>query len=173
MRITSALILLSAILAGCGGSSPPQPEPEKLHTVAALGSPDDMAAALDAGADVNMPSDFDGASPLISASTAGSLATVELLVQRGADLNIQTNDGTTALHIAALMGHDQVVATLQLAGADSSIKNSYGSTAYDNATVEANLVRPVVEGLSKVVELDFDEAKWAEGRAKAAALLKP
>ena len=51
------------------------------------------------------------------------------LHQAGADLNIRTHDGLTALMLAACWGHGDVVKYLHLAGADLNIRSNHGRTA--------------------------------------------
>ena len=51
------------------------------------------------------------------------------LHQAGADLNIRTHDGLTALMLAACWGHGDVVKYLHLAGADLNMRSNVGRTA--------------------------------------------
>jgi ankyrin repeat protein len=64
---------------------------------------------------------------------APSVQLVEILIDAGADLATATNQGNTALHIAAYRGHAAVVATLLSRGADRTARNSIGETAEDLA----------------------------------------
>jgi ankyrin repeat protein len=52
-----------------------------------------------------------------------------LLVEHGANLNMQTVNGCTALHIAANGGHIECVHILLDAGAEIDLKNKTGHTA--------------------------------------------
>ena len=47
----------------------------------------------------------------------------------GADLNIRTQDGLTAVMLAASWGHGDIVQYLHLAGADLNIRSNFGWTA--------------------------------------------
>jgi ankyrin repeat protein len=71
---------------------------------------------------------------LISNLNSYKLSIIKILL--GApmiDLNIQDNDGMTALMYAAQYGNREVVELLLQVGAFSSIKNNQGQTAYDIA----------------------------------------
>ena len=54
---------------------------------------------------------------------------VELLLQRGADANLQDSNGVTALMDAANSGHERVVELLLQRGAEINLLNSKGGTA--------------------------------------------
>ena len=64
-------------------------------------------------------------------SDNGHHQVMELLLKEGADVNIQNNDGWTALMIASDDGHHQVVELLLKEGADVNIQNNNGWTALD------------------------------------------
>ncbi|EGZ30247.1 hypothetical protein PHYSODRAFT_434609, partial [Phytophthora sojae] len=55
-----------------------------------------VTALIDAGAQVNM-SDFSGFTPLMAAALWDDSSIAELLLEDGADVNSQSNDGDTAL----------------------------------------------------------------------------
>jgi hypothetical protein len=66
---------------------------------------------LDRGANVNDRHGGGGTS-LIDASYAGHKEVVELLLDRGADVSVMTNDGRTAFDIASDHNHDHIARTL-------------------------------------------------------------
>lgn len=82
---------------------------------------------LEAGADLNMPhleTHFEKERPpLIIAAHYGRMEVVEVLLNRGADPNIRTKNGETALHRAAHMGRLKICRMLLEAGADPSARN--------------------------------------------------
>ena len=82
-----------------------------------------------AGADVNAKGKEgvygDGATPVWHAASGGKNEMVELLIAKGADINLSAKwMGTTSLHEAALSGHKKVVELLIAAGADVNAKVS-------------------------------------------------
>ena len=54
----------------------------------------------------------------------------QALIQAGAKPNLQDNQGTTALMIAATYGNSVLADALQKAGADPNQTNKLGQTAY-------------------------------------------
>jgi len=58
---------------------------------------------------------------------------VRLLVELGADRDAKSNDGSTALHRAAFLGHEAVVRLLVELGADRDAKSNDGWTALHRA----------------------------------------
>ena len=62
--------------------------------------------------------DSDGYTALMCAAIDGHERVVELLLQRGAEIDQQDSDGVTALMIAALYGHERVIDMLLENGAE-------------------------------------------------------
>jgi YVTN family beta-propeller protein len=89
--------------------------------------PEETRIVIEAGADLNMPhgeNHFDKErAPIIIAAQYGRTALVEELLGRGADPNIRTKDGDTALHRAAHMGRLEICQMLIAAGADPSARD--------------------------------------------------
>ena len=67
--------------------------------------------------------------PLHEAAGRGDTAKVQLLLDKGADINAKDSNGETALMEAADNGHLEVVKQLLAKGADVNAKSSYGYTA--------------------------------------------
>ena len=72
-----------------------------------------------------------GSEPLIKAAQCGSnaaasLAIVELLLSKKADITVTTGSGSTALHFAADCGHGEVVKRLIAAGVSVNVKDEAG-----------------------------------------------
>ena len=57
----------------------------------------------------------------LCAATTGHERVVELLLQHGADVNLQISDGAIALVVAAGVGNERVVELLLQHGADATV----------------------------------------------------
>jgi ankyrin repeat protein len=60
----------------------------------------------------------------------GNPATVQALIDAGADVNAQTNDGFTPLMVAAFQGHKDIVQLLVREGADVNATAACGANAF-------------------------------------------
>jgi hypothetical protein len=90
---------------------------------------------IDEKADVNR-TDEDGATCLIFAAMRGWLAIAELLVDRGAEVNLQDEkSGWTALMQATYYGHKSIAMLLIDSGANISLQAGNGCTAFDIASI--------------------------------------
>ncbi len=132
-----------------------------LHWAAEFGHADVVELLLAAGADVNLRNNVGktaaqvardhgyqdiaqrteqvtqptstGNVGLIPAVRDNDLAEIERLLAAGADINLQDEDGWTALHWAALNRYSNIVTHLLAAGADIDLRNSDGLTAAQRA----------------------------------------
>ena len=86
--------------------------------------------------------------PIIEAAKIGNTEVVKLLIKENADVNVQDEDGWTALLLASLNGHTQVVELLIKENADVNIQKKNGVTA---------LMLASVYGHTQVVELLIKE----------------
>lgn len=111
------------------GVEPPQID---IHTAVITGNIEAVKQHIQAGTDINEKDPFGGSSPLISAAVFGKPEIAKFLIDAGANLNFQNNDGSTALISAAFFCRPEIVKMLLDKGADKSIKNAYGATAYDS-----------------------------------------
>ena len=82
---------------------------------------------LDEGADINAKDG--GLTLLTKAATEGYLKTAKLLIDKGAEIDARTNEGTSALMVASSGGYTKIVELLVNAGANAKIKNNMGYTA--------------------------------------------
>ncbi len=94
---------------------------------------------VDRGADVNAQltgEDATGWTALMFAANNGHPELVELLIARGADVDLQGADGVTALMRAACEGDHRSVNILLAAGADVNLQTANGETAISLAQSE-------------------------------------
>jgi len=107
---------------------------------AARGAAPIVAMLLDAGVDVNKRYGADltalmwAAGHADNAPGAQGLATVKLLIARGAKLDLADDRGRTALMIAAGLGHGEIAQALREAGADPALRDKAGKPAADLAS---------------------------------------
>src|SRR6185436_3726596 len=101
-----AMLFLTVI---CSCLLAPASRAAAIHDAAKQGDTAAIAAALDAGADVNALDG--GATPLYIAAVKGNLDAARLLVERGAAVNAPAKFGTP-LYAAAKFGHAEMVALL-------------------------------------------------------------
>ena len=89
-----------------------------LHMAAPYGKPEAIKALLDAGADANAK-DVRGMTPLMLAVSSENqdVRVAKLLLSRGAQVNVKSSIGETALDWANKFGNPQVIAALKKAGA--------------------------------------------------------
>jgi len=116
-----------------------------LMHAAAYGTIESMRMLLDAGADVNAVNDFNATALLWCARDA---AKARLLIEHGANVNIQSKQGRTPLMLAALRdGGSDIVALLLAKGADVKAKDNRGDTALGLAaeTGDAAIMRLLLD----------------------------
>jgi len=101
---------------------------------------------------------------LHSSAKSGEYANVEILVEKGVDVNAQDNDGDTALMTASRGGYLDVVQLLIDAGVDVNAKNDSGETAL--SLVESYLHKKEEYGKKyglhkhEIYEEGYDEILW-------------
>ncbi len=108
-----------------------------------------------------------GAPMLTSAAFCGETEMVEMLLQKGADVNQRSSDGGTPLHVAVFMGRVEEARQLLAAGADPEAKDGSGNTAKDNLKIDFGTTNYVAQMYG--MPLDEDELK--AGRAEIAEML--
>jgi len=90
---------------------------------------------LGRGAALDLQSEDRGYSPLMDASLAGSSELVELFLAEGADSNLVSKDGQTALIVAVGRNDAQTVRSLLSYGADPDVADKLGFSARRYATL--------------------------------------
>jgi len=100
---------------------------------------------IEKGANVNI-TDNHGMTPLMYAAERGHLTTVQALLSApGIDMNAKSLIGTTALHMAANYGKDEVVKALINKGATVNITDNHGTTPLMYAAIRGH--RTTVQAL--------------------------
>ncbi|XP_041032627.1 B-cell lymphoma 3 protein homolog [Carcharodon carcharias] len=88
-----------------------------------------VAHLLAQGADIDAADIKSGRTPLVHAVESNCMDMVNLLLEHGANVNLQTYSGNTALHSSSGRGLMEIVKVLLKNGADSSIKNCHNDTS--------------------------------------------
>ena len=156
-------------------STRPNPPSIDLHSAVLSDNIDAVKQHIMAGSNINEKDPFGGSSPLISAALFDKKAMVEVLLEAGAELNFQNNDGSTALHTAAFFCRPEIVQLLLDNGADKTIQNNTDNTAYDIVAGSFEEVKPIYDMLGQSLApfglvLDYEQLKTT--RPQIAAVLK-
>ncbi|MEO5977104.1 MAG: ankyrin repeat domain-containing protein [Chryseolinea sp.] len=162
----------SAVTTSQSGVKPPDVD---IHTAVVSGNLKALQQHIAAGSNINERDPFGGSSPLISAAVFDKPEMAKVLLDAGADINFQNNDGSTALHTAAFFCRPEIVKMLIDKGADKTIKNKYGATPYGNVAGPYSEVKDGYEMMEKVLGpmgLKLDYAYIQKTRPEIALMLK-
>lgn len=77
---------------------------------------------------INAKGLYEGLYPLHYAVSANNKEMVNLLIDKGADINAHSSDGSTSLHVASVLGYKEIVALLIKGGADVNAKDNRDRT---------------------------------------------
>ena len=146
-----------------------------IHTAVVTGNIDALKQHIAAGSNLNEKDPFGGSSPLISATVFGKTEEARLLIEAGANLNFQNNDGSTALHTAAFFCRPEIVKMLLEKGADKTIRNKYNATPYETVAApfaEAKSIYDMMVQALGPMGLKLDYAYIDKTRPQLAAILK-
>ena len=154
-RVTAFACIALAMVANCLLSTAavareldgPSPRDWKLLLASEKGDVKQVRTMLDLGASPLCHDEEFGGTPLHWAAYKGHVDTVEILLNRGADINAINKDGRPAIVLAAAMGQTPVVKLLLERGADSEAKGFDGRSAADWAkrwdrTAVLDLIQP-------------------------------
>ena len=159
---------------GVSKSEVPTPEVD-IHTAVLTGNKEALNQHIAAGSNLNEKDPFGGSSPLITAAVFGKTEEAKILIDAGADLDFQNNDGSTALHSAAFFCRPEIVKMLLDKGADKSIKNKFGATAYESVVPPFSEAKNAYDMIGKMLEpmgLKLDYAYLEKTRPVVADMLK-
>lgn len=168
------------LLASCGSEAqnkkPGKETPSvDIHTAVVTDNREALKQHLAAGTNINEKDPFGGSSPLISAALFGKTEIAKILIDAGADINFQNNEGSTALHTAAFFCRPETVSMLLQKNANKTIKNKYGSTAYESVAGPYSDLKPTYEMLEKMLApmgLKLDYTYIEKTRPEIAKILK-
>ena len=170
-------ILTFFLLTSCGnnqveGISKPE---ISLMDAALAGKLEVVRQHITAGTKLDQRDLQSGSTALIAAATFGQTEAALLLIENGADLEVQNNEGSTALMTAAFLCHTEIVKALLEKGADRGVKNNAGATALDSVTVPFDEVKPVydlLQGILGPAGLKLDYQRIQSTRPHIAEILK-
>lgn len=108
-----------------------------------------------------------GATLLTVATFYGHPETVQMILNKGADVNQANADSGTALHVAVFMGRAESAKRLVAAGANLDAKDASGKTPKDNLKIDFG----TTNFIAKMYGLTLDEDELKSGRAEIAQLL--
>ncbi|MCP4634745.1 MAG: ankyrin repeat domain-containing protein [candidate division Zixibacteria bacterium] len=139
---TVMLALMLFTLLGCGNqdkSSEQSSESQTnvsapkvdLHTAVVLNDLEAIRKHIEIGSDIDVFEPTRASTPLITAAALGKTEAAKILIDAGADLNYQNNDGSTSLHTAAFFCSAGIVKALIEKGVNKTLKNSTGMTALE------------------------------------------
>ena len=161
---------------GNNTTAPKMEAPEiDIHTAVLTGNQEAIRQHIAAGSNINEKDPFGGSSPLISAALFGKTEEARILIDAGADINFQNNDGATALHVASFFCRPEIVQLLLDKGADKNIKNKFGATPYESVAgpfAESKNVYDMIGQALAPMGLKLDYAEIEKTRPVIAGMLK-
>ena len=106
--------------------------PRDIFEIAKKGTPEEMKAAIETGADIAARAD-DGWTPLhIAATYNTNPEVITTLIKAGADIEARTDKGLTPLHTAAARNSNpEVLLVLLKLGANTKARDKGGYTPWD------------------------------------------
>lgn len=117
------------LAAGAKADPPSRHGPSALQSAVDSGKIELVSIVLEeTESDVNYRNADSGETPLMSAAANGTASIIEMLLSRGAKIDMPDNHGRTALHFSAGKGNLETLETLLKHGADREIHAVYGHT---------------------------------------------
>lgn len=130
---------------------------------------------IENGTDLNQKDPMSGATPLITAASFNKPEIVKLLIDAGADLEVKSGDGGTALHSSTFFCNVEITKMLLDAKADKTVRNNFGATPLDGVTAPFAQLKSIYEMLQQQLaplglKVDLDHIE--KTRPQIAAMLK-
>ena len=135
-------VCLASAIVGVAAQAPAPNAGDQFYAAIRAGDTAKVAALIQGGGDVNLKERRGGATPLMHAAAFGSLDTMRLLLDKGADVNARNAAGATALMWAAT--DIAKIRVLLDRGADVKAASSLGHTPLELAAMSdgsAEIVR--------------------------------
>ena len=129
---------------------------------------DEVLEALNNGADASAVNRMTNQSALIYAADNGNTHIANLLLENGANVNDQDNEGNTPLMIASERGHPETVKLLIESGANMNAQDNYKRTALMKASEDGRL-EVVTTLLKKGADVNAKD-KWNKTALMKASL---
>ena len=101
-----------------------------------------MTLLIESGADVNKPEPCQGITALHVTAKEGHVQVMELLITKGARVDVRSNDGRTPLYLTIFDGHKEAAIYLLDHGADINAVKNNGFTPLMIAAHQNNLPGP-------------------------------
>jgi ankyrin repeat protein len=175
MKKGNAFILVIALLIGCGQTAQSTAEEQTVDiwTAAATGNLEAIKQHVSAGTDLNAKEPAGGSTPLMVAALFDQAEAAELLIEKGANINVRNNDGGTALHNAAFFCRTRTVKLLLSKDADVNAKNSREETPLDIVAGKwSQDLEGIYKWIAELLQLQLDIERIKATRPKIAALLR-
>jgi ankyrin repeat protein len=139
------------LMAACGSGGPPEPgSSAQLVAAAGRGEPDEVQRLLGEGVPVDAR-DFRGVTAVTAAAMGRHAAVVRLLVDAGADVDLQDGDRNNPLLVCGETGDVAVLREVLRGEPDLGATNRYGGTALIPASDRGH-----VEMVRALLETDID-----------------
>ena len=144
-----------------------------IWSAAAEGNRDEVARLLAAGVSVNARQAGSGSTPLNTATLFGNTDIAKLLLEKGADVSIASQDGNTALHFASFFAHGDLVELLLAKGASVAAANKRGETPLDMVSADwTPQLEEIYKSVGNLIGIELDLARIKQMRPNIAERLR-
>ncbi len=126
-----------------------------------------------AGVSVNARQAGSGSTPLNTATLFGHADIAKLLLEKGADVSIASQDGNTALHFASFFAHGDLVELLLAKGASVAAANGRGETPLDMVSADwTPQLEEIYKSVGNLIGIELDLARIKQMRPNIAETLR-